>query len=466
MFPRRGGGRIRWVPLALALALVLILPATLLPAAAFGQTPATSPDAATPIPLASPLAPSEPVATPAGSPRVRALAPFEVLGFLPSWMYPVNSPQVIAATEASIDLSRLTTLAWFGIGADKYGRLETTGSGASSWAGWNSAAFAAYKKRAQAQGVRVVLTIQRFAWNAVETRQTVALLSNPARRTALAQAITTAVTDAGADGVNLDFEPLPSAVRDDFTSFVRELRLDLDAAAPGMQLTFDVTSGIVAYDIPSLVADDAADAVMIMGYDYIGNSSAVAGSHDPLDDPSGPDLRESVDQMLALTSPDRVLLGLPWYGRAWSVVSTEPHAATRSGSRVPGPVLPYYYGAVPLAEQYGREYDPGEASAWTTYELTVPGCASCKPAYRQPGTTTSMPSGPRSTWPSPRVCAAWASGRWATTGRTRSCGRRWGCGWATSSTPPPQAARRRSMRPASTASMTACRWSATWCSWA
>ena len=273
MFPRRGGGRSRWVPLALAVALVLIIPVTLLPAAVLGQTPGTSPDAGASLPLASPL-PSEPAATPAGSPRVRALAPFEVLGFLPSWMYSLGSHQVIAATDASIDLSRLTTLAWFGVGADKYGHLVTTGNDAQGWTGWNSAAFASLKERAQAAGVRVVLTIQRFAWNPVEARQTVALLSNPARRTALAQAITTAVTDAGADGVNLDFEPLPSAVRDDFTAFVRELRLDLDAAAPGMQITFDVTSGIVDYDIPALVADDAADAVMIMGYDYIGNSAA------------------------------------------------------------------------------------------------------------------------------------------------------------------------------------------------
>ena len=292
-----------------------------------------------------------------------------------------STPELVASTDASIDLARLTTLAWFGVEADKTGKLVTSGSNAQGWTGWTGSAFAALKGRAQAGGVRVVLTIERFSWTTKQAHQTTALLSDPLRRTALAQAITSAITGAGADGVNLDFEPLPAAVRDDFTAFVRELRLDLDAAAPGMQLTFDVTSGIVAYDIPALVADDAADAVMIMGYDYRGNSSAVTGSNDPLDDPSGPDLRESVDQMLALTTPDRVILGLPWYGRAWSAVSTEPHAATRSGSRVVSPALPYYSGAISLAQQHGRSYDPVDASAWTTYELSA--CTGCKPAYRQ-----------------------------------------------------------------------------------
>jgi spore germination protein YaaH len=292
-----------------------------------------------------------------------------------------STADLVASTDASLDLTRLTTLAWFGVEADKYGHLVTTGSEAQGWAGWTGPAFAALKDRAQAVGVRVVLTIERFSWTSKQAHQTIALLSVPGRRTALAQAITTAVTDAGADGVNLDFEPLPAAVRDDFTIFVRELRLALDAAAPGMQITFDTTAGIDAYDIPALVADDAADAMMLMGYDYRGNSSAIAGSNDPLDDPNGPDLRESVDQLLALASPDRVILGLPWYGRAWSTVSTEAHAATRGGSRVVSPALPYYSGAISLAQQHGRNYDATDASAWTTYELSA--CSGCKPAYRQ-----------------------------------------------------------------------------------
>ena len=46
----------------------------------------------------------------------------------------------------------------------------------------------------------------------------------------------------GAVGVYLGFGPMPAEVRADFTLFVQELRSVLDAAKPGLQITFDITA--------------------------------------------------------------------------------------------------------------------------------------------------------------------------------------------------------------------------------
>ena len=128
----------------------------------------------------------------------------------------------------------------------------------------------------------------------------------------------------GADGVNLDFEPMPAEARDDFTLFVRELRSVLDAAQPELQITFDITASVDQYDIAALTADDAADAVFLMAYDYIGNSATHAASHSPLDEPvTGFDIRNTVADLLAVADPAHTILGLPWYGRAWTTKGPE-----------------------------------------------------------------------------------------------------------------------------------------------
>ena len=71
---------------------------------------------------------------------------------------------------------------------------------------------------AQAKGVRVVLTVDRMSWYPYAPK-TMKLLQSPKARTRLANEIAAELRASGADGVNLDFEPMPAEVRDDFTLF-------------------------------------------------------------------------------------------------------------------------------------------------------------------------------------------------------------------------------------------------------
>ncbi len=178
---------------------------------------------------------------------------------------------------------------------------------------------------AHQHGTRVVLTVERFAWTSGQAADTVTLLSSSTLRARLAAEVAKAVHDRGADGVNLDFEPIPTGQAADYVAFVRQLRADLDARRTGYELTFDTTGSIGNYDVTSLTAPGAADAVMIMGYDYRGAGSAVAGSIDPLAGPTY-DLTDTIDAYLARTSAGKIILGVPYYGRAWSTSGSGLHA--------------------------------------------------------------------------------------------------------------------------------------------
>ncbi|HEY8198292.1 MAG TPA: glycosyl hydrolase family 18 protein, partial [Candidatus Limnocylindrales bacterium] len=216
------------------------------------------------------------LAAPVGSGGLRR----EVFGFLPYW----------ELTDAStrLDYSVLSTIAYFGVGADRDGHLirkRADGTKDVGWAGWTSSALTRVINDAHAKRTRVVLTVQRFAWTSSQIAATKALLGTSDARKMLAGEITKAVADRGADGVNLDFEPIPSGYGDEYVTFVRLLRKALDARSRGYQLTFDTTGRIGAYDIAALTASGAADAAFIMGYDSRTSGSATAGSISPLAGP-------------------------------------------------------------------------------------------------------------------------------------------------------------------------------------
>lgn len=298
----------------------------------------------------------------------------EVFGFLPHWEL---------SRADSIDLDTLTTLAWFGVEAGSDGRLvrESDGGPTPGWAGWTSDAFGALRARAQDAGVRVVLTVERFSWEVAGRQATRRLLADPLRRGLLVDEIVAAVAEAGVDGVNLDFEPLPPSTRDDFVRLVRALRRGLDTLDPGLQLTFDLTPDVTSFPLRRLVGDGAADAAVLMAYEYRTASSRDAGSVAPLRDPDELDVRESLGRALARAPADRLILAMPWYGRAWSTRSKERGARTKTGPRVLAPSTAVYRVAVPRAAAAGRQWDRTQAAAWSVYPSR--GCATCPVSPRQ-----------------------------------------------------------------------------------
>jgi spore germination protein YaaH/flagellar hook assembly protein FlgD len=285
----------------------------------------------------------------------------EVFGFLPYWE--------LTDSSTRLDWEKLSTVAYFGVGVAANGDLQKQngdGSTTVGWSGWTSAAMTKVMNNAHASGARVVLTVQSFAWTSAGVARQRSLLGSSANRANLARQIAAAVRDRGADGVNLDFEPIISTYSDEFTALVRTIRTELNKVHRGYQVTFDTSGWIGNYPIGDATASGGADAVVVMGYDYRTGSSSVAGSVAPIAGPTY-DIGDTIRAYLARIPASKVILGVPYYGRAWSTSSSALNAKNVSGAKNGASTTVVYGTAVTFAADHGRKWDSTEGVAWTVY---------------------------------------------------------------------------------------------------
>ena len=293
----------------------------------------------------------------------------EIFGFLPYWE--------LADTSTVLDYAKLSTIAFFGVGASAAGNLETSKNGTATvgWSGWTSARMTTVINDAHINSTRVVLTVQSFAWSTAGATKQKGLLGSETARANLASQIATAVRDRGADGVNLDFEPLATGYDDEFVALVRQVRAALDAVQPGYQLTFDTTGYIGNYPLEAATADGGADAIMVMGYDYRSAGSNKTGSIAPIAGPAY-DIADTILAYTARVPASKLILGVPYYGRAWSTDTDQLNATNISGTKNGASATVVYSTAADYLAQYGRRYDATEGTAWTVYRRQ-----NCTAAY-------------------------------------------------------------------------------------
>ncbi len=334
------------------------------------------------LPYAFP--PGEPARADARSFALAEVAPSavgmrrEVLGFLPYWE--------VADTDTRLDFSILTHVAYFSVGADANGDLakrNADGSLTTGWGGWTSSKMTSIINAAHAESSRVALTLTVFAWTPGQAAVQEALLDSPTARLNLAQQAVAAVRDRGADGINLDFEPLVAGCEDEFVALVRTIRAELDRVIPGADLSFDTMGRAGNYPLERALDPGGADAVFVMGYDYRTAGADHAGSIDPLAGPAY-DLTDTVRAYTARVPASRVILGIPYYGRAWSTVSDALNAQTQTGAKYGYSSAVSYAVAAKYAAENGRRYDGREVSAWTAYRKEI--CTAthgCVTTWRQ-----------------------------------------------------------------------------------
>ena len=134
-------------------------------------------------------------------------------------------------------------------------------------------------------------------------------------RKTLITAVIDAVKELGADGINLDVETIKSDVGPSYIQFIRELSaacrkeklvLSVDNYSPMPHTAF--------YDRTQ--QGQVVDYVVVMAYDehYAGSE---AGSVASL-----PFVKEAVEDMTALVPADKVVVGIPFFTRIWSVSQT------------------------------------------------------------------------------------------------------------------------------------------------
>lgn len=270
--------------------------------------------------------PSPPPAPPSPGPDM------VVYGYWPYWSDDVSTRQ----------LDGLTDLAIFDVGVDTNGDLSST----STWTGYAGTIV----PLAHSYGVNVHLCVVSFDSDTM----TALLGSSSARANAISQ-LSSLVDQYGADGVNVDFEGLPSSRRDEFVQFIQ----DLKAATPQVWLAMPAIDWNGAYDYDQLAA--ASDGLFIMGYEFHGTWGD-PGPNDPLlasDTWGSYSLQWSLEDYQYYGAPnDKIVMGLPLYGHEWEATSAVPGDATGDASSIS------MIDATEEAAIYGRQYDAGSSTAY------------------------------------------------------------------------------------------------------
>ncbi len=234
----------------------------------------------------------------------------QVYGWQPYW--------IGEGVYNAYDFSLLSTLSYF-----SYEVEPTTGnySDIHNWKTTNAIT------KAQAAGVKVELCVSNFGASNNAT-----FLSSTNAQNTLIDNLIELLNYRNADGVNIDFEGIASAQRNDFTNFMQRLNTRLNNERPGTNISMALyaVDWNSVFDIPSL--HNLVDQFIIMGYDYHYRSSDKAGPVAPLYGSStwgNLSLNNSINTYLDKgVSTNKLLLAVPYYGYEWETTSSAVGAST------------------------------------------------------------------------------------------------------------------------------------------
>ncbi len=244
----------------------------------------------------------------------------------------------------------LSHVAWFALAMDASGSITNAH-------GWPVTGLV---DLAHSHGVKVIVTVTLFDNDAIAT-----LLASATNRQNAIDNLISRVSLGSADGVNIDFEFVPTSARANFNTFIHDLTEAFHDQIPGSEVSIAMPSvdWWNSYDYDYL--SDNCDGLMIMAYGYYYSGSANAGPLSPLNSGlSSWYIRRTIEDYLSKTGDDasQLILGLPWYGIDWPVTSTTMGASTTSnGSSI------FYSSAEANAQSYGKNYNTMAPAAWYNY---------------------------------------------------------------------------------------------------
>lgn len=271
--------------------------------------------------------------------RVRAAAArprATVFGYLPYW-----------SEDTYLRYDLLTHLACFSVGVNEDGTLGND----HDWP------WTATIEEAHQHGVKVILVATLFNADAITT-----LITNAANRERFFENIRDKMLEGDADGLNIDFES-GTGWQSSINDFMADLTAYLHAEIPGCEVTFagPAVNWSDRWDLAGLA--DACDGIFIMGYAFYGSWSTTTGPNAPLTATGGGiSITDTVMNQYAAvrtTHPEKLILGVPYYGLHWTCESQEPRSPV-----VEWQDSPRFFDAQPQSETYGLQWEETSQTPW------------------------------------------------------------------------------------------------------
>jgi len=266
-----------------------------------------------------------------------------VFGYLPYWE--IDNP--------TLRYDLLTHIALFDFEADSLGKISLPPSFPTSW---NSVI-----SQARLNGVKLIMCVTNF-----DASQINYIISNSQSKTTIKNSIVNLIKQYDLDGVNIDFEGLATADRGTpINTFMTELTTFVHTEVPGSEVSF--AAPVINWSGWNLTGlANSCDYLFIMGYDFYGSWSDVAG-------PSAPLIGDTYNISYALSSnnnygplvssmPEKLILGLPFYGNKWQTKSLTPNdSVVKYSSSL------FYRDAYPQSQQYGKLWSSKYSVPYFTY---------------------------------------------------------------------------------------------------
>ncbi len=251
-----------------------------------------------------------PTAARAADPGIRARADrqptpsHQIYGYLPYW-------QLDAGTARRLDYRRLSTIAFFAVPIGADGALDRHAAGYRAYV---SRAARAVTNAAHARGVRVVPTFQLFDVSKLRR-----LLDHPRAQARFIRQALDLMGRRGADGANLDVEPVPASLASRFAAFVGRFSRQMHRRFPGSELA--VATPAIVSDRLLKGLEPVVDRFFVMAYDYHWRGSRRPGAVAPLTG-AAHNVAKTIGNYLRLVPRQKLILGVPFYGYSWPVVRT------------------------------------------------------------------------------------------------------------------------------------------------
>ncbi len=173
--------------------------------------------------------------------------------------------------------------------------------------GITSLASESYVERAHNLGLQVWALVDDFSTE-VDKKE---VLSHTSKRKKLVNELVAETIKYGIDGINIDFENIPSEAGEDYIQFIREL--SVKCRSNGIVLSIDnyvPASYNSHYNWEEQGA--VADYVIIMAYDEHHSGSEVSGSVSSISF-----VEKAVTEITKYVPKERVVMGIPFYTRLW-----------------------------------------------------------------------------------------------------------------------------------------------------